>query len=1118
MPKPSFMQSVLRKPTRSYADPYAISPWSDNYDEPIPEVYTRPSRYEPVIDRGAHLGYRERERDVGRRRDVSEDAGPSRPKPRRTATTISNLPPPRPSSSMSTRFPKPARKVTSTVELRETVIVHRRQPDVERVARGDGIKKKKPKAKRIPEDNYSEASSSTGMPFTSAADLRRMKNTSVNDDNSSLASDPSAAGLPQAYRPYTRASESSSSRSSPAPPVTPAIIPYMSNGEGPQHTTRKRRPSASVIQTNVISSNVAPLTPPESDASFGTLNSSDRAHVRPTRTSPLRPDDEPAQFPPPRVININTANTGVDRSVLSSPQVTSPPRSSRLSPRYDSESEDEKFYTPRQSMNSIAPKLEIPEEEEEDGGKVKRPAAEPVDESVETIPAPRVMAPVLALQPPTPAAIEDFENSPLQEADSPTVKGHASGISLAPAIDSPSLDEDERHSIYPEVGSDSEGEGEASPQPPSRPPSQAGHLRQFSKSQPHSRASSFSLAPRPSSRTGSMVILSSQRTTSPDERRSSTLPPKAKTSISPSVDGGLSARSSQRTSPRSMGDFKVFRRNSAAVSESSFGGRSEGAPASGYGKGGWAAAHASSSRSNVASPVRMLMPSGLNHGWADHQVPVRTSKFTPLPPASQAATFENLRLGEELLAVQQQREEEESSSASEYSKVSSGEPMALPSRSYAKQSQSSYSYDSEDTRDMPPPPLPSRGPRGQHTDSPESMIDPYAVTRDRSDTIRAESPRHSRPPRLQDSRPPSAMERYSRSSSSNNNPTDPRRSESRLSYQTRTTPPSGLSRSTSPYPTIPTSPVWSRPESVMSSTTTTRGFDAPSFLNPDTLTLLPEMTVEDSTRTYIPDPEGDAQRKAEAIRRTRSSIYAKSMKSAKSVKSARSDDEGDHDEEARAPSRRSKSVMSHRKPDLSRWETSTAAGEAVLMESNGLDQPHTGGYTTLILPTGAYRPSDPSKSTPSEVNARVLGLPHATMAALVLSSSTHRARSDTPAHLRHQLPAPVDFSSHLKPPTKVNDSQVLVQVYAVAIDGFDLAALDVKGRADVGKWVPGRSFVGRCLQVGSYEKELVRGDLVMGIMDIRKVSPSPRSLHRSIPVAGDPVSDFLCRVAPWPSL
>ena len=1077
MPKPSFMQSVLRKPTRSYADPYAISPWSDTYDEPVRETYTRPSRYEPVIDRGSHLGYRERERerDVPRRRDASEDAGPSRPKPRRTATTISDLPPSRPSSSMSTRFPKPARKVTSTVELRETVIVHRRQ-DGERVLKGDGTRKKKPKAKRLAEigDDYSEVSSSANEPYGSAADLRRMKDRSVNDDNSSLASDPSTAGLPPPFRPYNQASESSSSRSSPAPPVTPAIIPYMNNGEIP-HKTRKRRPSASVIQANVISSNVAPLTPPESDSSFGTLNSGDRVAARPAKASPLRSEGA-APFPGPPVINVDAANKGVPR-----PGVRSPPHSSSLSPRYESESEEEKFYTPRQSMNATAVKPERPLREEDEEAQAERKAeaeaeeGEKETETTDTLIAPRLMAPVLALQPPTPAAIEDYEHSPLHETDSPSAKGHATGHSLAPAIDSPPLEDDERHSIYPEVGSDSEGEAAALP--PSRPQSQAGHLRQFSKAQTHSRASSFSLAPRPASRTGSMVILASQRTLPAEERRSSTLPPKAKTSISPSVDGGLSTRSSRRASPQFMGDFKVFRRNSGAMSESSFGGRSDGAPASGYGKGGWAAAHASS-----ASSVRMLMPSGANDGWADHQVPMRSSKFTPLPPASQAATFENLRLGEELAAIAAQRSlEDENSSASDYSKFSDGEPMPMPSRSYAKQSESSKSnsYDSEDMRA-----------RGQHTDSPESMIDPYSVIRDRSDTIRADSPRHHSRPRPADSRPPSAMERYSRSPSSM---PDPRRSESRLSCQhSRTTPPSALSRSTSPYPSRPTSPVYGRPESVMSSSTTTRGFHAPSFLNPDTLTLLPEMTVEDSTKTYQHDPEGDAQRKADAIRRTRSSIfYAKSSKSAKSVKSARSDDEGDHDDEddrvSRAPSRRSKSVMSFRKPDLSRWETSTAAGEGVLMESNGLDQPHTGGYTTLILPTGAYRPSDPSKATPSEVNARVLGLPHATMAALVLSSSTHRLKSDTPAHLRNQLPAPVDFSSHLKPPTKVSDSQVLVQVYAVAIDGFDLAALDVKGRADVGKWVPGRSFVGRCLQVGSYEKELVRGDLVMGLMDVRKV-------------------------------
>jgi D-arabinose 1-dehydrogenase-like Zn-dependent alcohol dehydrogenase len=109
------------------------------------------------------------------------------------------------------------------------------------------------------------------------------------------------------------------------------------------------------------------------------------------------------------------------------------------------------------------------------------------------------------------------------------------------------------------------------------------------------------------------------------------------------------------------------------------------------------------------------------------------------------------------------------------------------------------------------------------------------------------------------------------------------------------------------------------------------------------------------------------------------------------------------------------------------------------------------------------------------------------MAAITLSSAAHKA-SSTPAHLRHNLPPPVDFSSHLKPPQKVAKAQVLVQIYATAVDEADAKALEDKGRGDVGRWVPGRSFVGRVLSVGVEEKELVRGDIVIGLVDIRKVS------------------------------
>lgn len=1055
MPKPSFMQSVLRKPTRSYADPYASSPWADQYEEPTGSIYGRPSHYEPIVDRGAHLGYKERSAD--RRRDGPNEAGPSRPQARRTVSTVSDNLAPRPSSSMSTRFPRPARKVTSSVELRETVIVQRPYGDQghEKPVRGDTVRRKKTKPRSVAAaDEYSEVSSSRSspaMPFTSAANLRRMKQSSINDDNSSLASDPSS--LPPPLRPRTRVSDSSSARSSPIPPVSPAMPPIdaatIATGPG-NASPRKRRPSASVIQPHVVVSHIAPLTPPLSDSSLLTSTSSDRASGRVARTSPLGVEHDSVP-PVPRLPS----------HVVAKPSPTPVPR--RAAPRpvstvtevSESDADEQAFYTPNGSTESLV--------------QVQ------VEEPSPTDTAPAVpSAPFLSLQPPTPAAVEDLKASPLQEAESPTGKLSTSPVNLAPEIDSPPLEDDERQSLAPEVGSDSEGGEAVDP----RVASLAGrHFRQPSKSQPHSRSTSFSLASRPASRTGSMIILPGQRSSMLDDGRVPHLPVKAKTSASASIDGHLSTRSSKRGSTSFMGDFKVLRRGSAALSERSFGSRSDGTPASGYGKGGWAAAHASSSRSDVPSPVKMLMPSGANDGWADHQVPLR-SKFTPLPAASQVATFDNLRLGEELAAAAAAQHEYDYSSASEYSRVSDGEDDGpRPSRSYARQSQSSYSY----SRD-------SDSPAGSR-DSPNSYNG-----RDRRDTIRAPVPqRHQTPPeappKQHTSYPPSTFElRYSRSSSSGN-ASGSRQSDSRQpSFPSRSTSPSPLSQGPSPFPSRPTSPPpqeLSRPTSAMSYSTP-RGFDAPSFLNPDTLTLLPEMTPEDSTRTYIPDPLGDAQRKAEAIRRTRSSIYSKSVKSARSVKSAGSDDEGQGEDGPPGP-RRSKSVMSHRKPDLSRWEGSSA-GEGVLMQSDGLDQPHTGGYTTLILPTGAYQPLHPSKST-SSINNRVLGLPHATMAALVLSSSTHRVRSDTPAHLRAQLPPPVDFSSHIKPPTKVSDSQILVQVYAVGIDGFDLAALDVKGRADVGKWVPGRSFVGRCLQVGSYEKELVRGDLVMGLMDVRKVRP-----------------------------
>lgn len=160
--------------------------------------------------------------------------------------------------------------------------------------------------------------------------------------------------------------------------------------------------------------------------------------------------------------------------------------------------------------------------------------------------------------------------------------------------------------------------------------------------------------------------------------------------------------------------------------------------------------------------------------------------------------------------------------------------------------------------------------------------------------------------------------------------------------------------------------------------------------------------------------------------------------------------------------------------------------------------------SNLILPLGAYKQSNPAKSAP-DLDARILGLPHASMASITLHS-TFDHHNATPAHLRDQLPPLVEFSSHSKPPGKTGKNQVLVQVYAVAVDQVDVRAVDEKGRGDVGKYVPGRSFVGRALVVGTDEKEVVRGDVVMGLLDIRKVKNKTKQSRLSR-------GGILCKIA-----
>lgn len=141
----------------------------------------------------------------------------------------------------------------------------------------------------------------------------------------------------------------------------------------------------------------------------------------------------------------------------------------------------------------------------------------------------------------------------------------------------------------------------------------------------------------------------------------------------------------------------------------------------------------------------------------------------------------------------------------------------------------------------------------------------------------------------------------------------------------------------------------------------------------------------------------------------------------------------------------------------------------------------------MVLPKGGnFKPGDPTKGNGPDL--QLLGVPPTSMAAITLSSALHtfhlKHESPTPAHLRWKLPPPVDFST-ITPPHRVSNAQILVQVYAVAVDWLDIAALDEKQRHDVARWIPGRSFVGRCITTGVDEKEIARGDVVIGLLDIR---------------------------------
>ena len=94
----------------------------------------------------------------------------------------------------------------------------------------------------------------------------------------------------------------------------------------------------------------------------------------------------------------------------------------------------------------------------------------------------------------------------------------------------------------------------------------------------------------------------------------------------------------------------------------------------------------------------------------------------------------------------------------------------------------------------------------------------------------------------------------------------------------------------------------------------------------------------------------------------------------------------------------------------------------------------------------------------------------------------------TPGHIAGEMPTPLGFCSRLPPPTNVPPHHVLVQVWAVGLDNRD-ATIVLKDKHNTPGFVPGRSFVGRAMEIGwEVRADIVKkGEWVVGLMDVKKV-------------------------------
>ena len=784
--------------------------------------------------------------------------------------------------SMGTQFPKPVRKVKSNVVIRDDYIVRVQEDDLVETTRTGTVKKKKKKKTRVVEEYSSDEESSVVTAPTRTETVRKVKR-------------PTTPHMVET-RPMP-ASEPTMKRSSMAPqPSSARVKPKKASAQAvpatqPAPTVAAPKSSARhklIVDSNPPDTIVAPpLTPPTSDKS-----SSERPPVN-TESSP----------PPPRPIKAAK-------------------RRSKAQPKEaEQEIEDEDiFYTPDTTMAINSARSTIVEPPTSANAKSKRGA------------------PQMTFQPPTPAAAEELHESPFHSEQSSSVSSslHPNDIPASHPVahhltqtrsqEFEYAYEDEDHdSAAGDMGSDEE----VSERRSNVPVVDSSSGRRSKNGSP-SRSSPVKNGSRTPStgRSGS---------SSQGDRRP------------------VSRQSTARGDAQHPDDRTLPRRNSFTRSEASFGGKSARESVR-SGGGGWAAA----SRSGATTPVAMFMPSGASDGFAEFtQPPPRQSKFTPLPPASQPQTFDKFVRGIQDPPPEDEvpESEEETSEEEDF--------MPRPSQSYAAQQEefrlqerpmpapvpaprSLYSEYSQEDRfeaamrqrsvniaaaaaaylaEPSPPPSPQR-----HDETYEQLIGSQPPRRQNGNI---ESP-PILAPRLPSIQPPIIQRQTSASKIKPSTlPIQPEADHINEDYVRPVSPEEEYSP-TDGYPLSPPAEQLGRPLERV-------GFEAPSILNPDTITLLPVMTEEDSAKTYEP-PVRPPSRRQGSVKRPASVLSGLSRRS--------KSDFGDYADEMDdvvppLPVRRTKSAMGLRN-DVSDWESSSA-GEGVLMESNGLSPDSNGGYTWAPL-------------------------------------------------------------------------------------------------------------------------------------------------------------------------